>query len=205
MLIVFFIMINHTALQTGSELLEKIHERIDGCVLCPLGQCQPTYYVPGMGTQKAALLFVGEGPGKQEDLKGLPFVGASGKFLDHLLQLIGLRRDAIYITNVVKCRPPDNRDPTEEERKVCAPYLDEQICLIQPKIVVTLGRYSLAHFLPGTTIGTVHGQPKRRTSDGIIVFPCYHPAVALYNGSMRSVLEEDFRKLGSLLALLSVS
>ena len=184
-----------------SPLLWDIHTQIDGCTRC--GLCQNiTHYVPGMGTEKAEILFVGEGPGKNEDLQGLPFVGASGKFLDVMLTSIGLSRDQIYITNIVKCRPPENRDPKPEEIAACDQYLEAQILVINPKIIVTLGRFSLAKFLPGGTISQVHGKPKRRQSDGRIIFPCYHPAVALYNGSMREVLLKDFQALAKVLSML---
>lgn len=184
-----------------NTLLEEIHKQIDGCARCDLSVGN-THYVPGMGTQSAEIVFVGEGPGKNEDLQGKPFVGASGKFLDTLLGSIGLSRKDIYITNVVKCRPPENRDPLPEEIEACHDYLDAQLLVINPKIVVTLGRYSLAKFLPGVKISEVHGKPKRRQSDGLVIFPCYHPAVALYNPSMREVLKADFQLLASLLTTL---
>lgn len=193
--------INYDAIDAASTELQAIHEQINGCTKC--GLCKTnTMYVPGMGTQDTDILFIGEGPGKSEDLKGLPFVGASGKFLDVLLASIGLTRDTIYITNVVKCRPPENRDPTKEEIDACDLYLEAQIMIINPKVIVTLGRFSMAKFLPGVKISEVHGQPKRRQSDGRIVYPSYHPAAALYNGSMRAVLLEDFERLGKLLAKL---
>jgi len=185
-----------------SPLLSDLHRQIDGCTRCALST-GVTHYVPGMGTEKTDIMIIGEGPGKNEDLKGLPFVGASGKFLDVLLDSIGLSRDRVYITNVVKCRPPENRDPKEEEILACNAWLEAQILLINPKIIVTLGRFSMAKFLPGVTISKVHGQPKRRASDGRIIFPCYHPAVALYNGSMRAVLLEDFTRLATVLSQIS--
>jgi len=192
-------MINEDALVKNSPLLEDIHQQIDGCTKC--GLCKDnTYYVPGMGTQKADIMFIGEGPGKKEDEKGLPFVGASGKFLDTLLESIGLDREKIYITNVVKCRPPENRDPKVEEMEACDDYLEAQIMVVQPKVIVTLGRFSMAKFLPGVKISEVHGKPKRRQSDGLIIFPSYHPAVALYNGGMRGTLLEDFQRLSKLVA-----
>lgn len=182
-----------------SPLLWDIHQQIDGCAKCGLHD-NVTMYVPGMGTEQTEVLFVGEGPGKNEDIKGLPFVGASGKFLDTLLDSIQLSREKIYITNVVKCRPPENRDPKQEEMEACNTWLEAQILLLNPKVIVTLGRYSMAKFLPGVTISKVHGQPKRRQSDGRIIFPSYHPAVALYNGSMRAVLLEDFQRLAKILS-----
>lgn len=188
--------------EQGSELLMQIHQQIDGCAKCALSEGN-TYYVPGMGTQQTDIMLVGEGPGKNEDLQGLPFVGASGKFLDELLGSIGLSREKIYITNVVKCRPPENRDPKPEEIEACDDYLEAQILLINPKIIITLGRFSMAKFLPGVKISEVHGQPKKRSSDGRIIFPCYHPAVALYNGGMRTTLKEDFARIPKVLALIS--
>lgn len=185
-----------------SPMLWDLHRQIDGCRRCALSS-GITHYVPGMGTEQTDILVVGEGPGKNEDLKGLPFVGASGKFLDVLLDSIGLSREKIYITNVVKCRPPENRDPKEEEIAACDQWLEAQILLLNPKIIVTLGRFSMAKFLPGATISKVHGQPKRRQSDGRIIYPCYHPAVALYNGSMRAVLLEDFQRLAKVLSQIS--
>lgn len=186
----------------GSELLMQIHEQVDGCKKCSLHE-NNHFYVPGMGTQQTDIVLVGEGPGKNEDLQGLPFVGASGKFLDELLGSIGLSREKIYITNVVKCRPPENRDPRPEEIDACDSYLEAQIMLINPKIIITLGRFSMAKFLPGVKISEVHGKPKKRMSDGRIIFPCYHPAVALYNGSMREVLKEDFARIPKILSLIS--
>ena len=184
-----------------SPLLWDIHQQIDGCSRCKLHK-DITHYVPGMGTEQTDIMFVGEGPGKNEDLQGLPFVGASGKFLNTCLESIGLTRADIYITNVVKCRPPENRDPEPEEIEACSTWLEAQILMINPKIIVTLGRYSMAKFLPGVTISTVHGQPKRRQSDNRIIFPCYHPAVALYNGGMRATLLEDFQRLAKVLSQL---
>lgn len=184
-----------------SPLLWDIHKQVDGCTRCDLHK-NITHYVPGMGTEQTDILVVGEGPGKNEDLQGLPFVGASGKFLDKLFESIGMTRADIYISNVVKCRPPENRDPEPKEIEACSTWLEAQILVINPKIIVTLGRYSMAKFLPGVTISKVHGQPKRRQSDGRIIFPCYHPAVALYNGSMRDVLMEDFQRLAKVLSQL---
>ena len=196
-------MINPKAIDpAASPLLAQIHAQIDGCQKCPLYQGNK-YYVPGMGTEQTDILFIGEGPGKNEDLQGLPFVGASGKFLDELLASVGLDRAKIYITNVVKCRPPENRDPLPSEMAACDPYLEAQILVINPKIIVTLGRYSMAKFLPNVKISEVHGQPKRRASDGRIIFPSYHPAVALYNGGMRDTLKADFQKLPKILEQLS--
>jgi DNA polymerase len=154
--------------------------------------------VPGEGNADADVMFVGEGPGFYEDQQGRPFVGASGKFLDELLATIGLDRRKVFIANVVKCRPPQNRDPQPEEIEACRKYLDDQINVIAPKVVVTLGRHSMQRYFPGEAIGRVHGQPRRK--DGLIVVPMYHPAAALHQASLRKVIEADFRKLPEFLA-----
>lgn len=154
--------------------------------------------VPGDGSAEADIMFVGEAPGKNEDEQGKPFVGAAGKFLGEMLATINLKREDIYITNVVKYRPPENRDPEPTEIEACMPWLHEQIKIIQPKIIVTLGRHALEHFIPGKKISEVHGQAFRRTFDDIgeqVFFSLYHPAAALYNGSMRQTLIADFKKI----------
>lgn len=149
--------------------------------------------VPGSGFLSAELMFVGEGPGKYEDLNGNPFVGPAGKFLDELLASIGLSRREIYITNVVKCRPPNNRDPYATEVEACRRYLDEQIRLVNPRIIITLGRFALENFFPGAKIGKARGVA--RTWGGRTVFPVYHPAAALHNPGLKDKLFEDFAKL----------
>lgn len=157
-----------------------------------------TQAVPGDGSADADIMFIGEAPGKNEDEQGIPFVGAAGKFLTEMLAAIGLKREDIYITNVVKYRPPDNRDPLPEEIEACMPWLHEQITIIRPKIIVTLGRHAMEHFVPGKKISEVHGQAFRRTFDDIgpqVFFVLYHPAAALYNGGMRQTLIEDFKKI----------
>ncbi len=154
--------------------------------------------VPGDGSADAEIMFVGEAPGKNEDEQGKPFVGAAGKFLAEMLATINLKREDIYITNVVKYRPPENRDPLPEEIEACRPWLHEQIKIIQPIIIVTLGRHAMEHFIPGKKISEVHGQAFRRTFDDIgpqVFFALYHPAAALYNGGMRATLIEDFKKI----------
>ncbi|MFZ2187297.1 MAG: uracil-DNA glycosylase [Candidatus Moraniibacteriota bacterium] len=168
---------------------------------CVLKQAA-TQAVPGDGSASAEIMFVGEAPGKNEDLQGIPFVGAAGKFLSEMLTTIHLKRADIYITNVVKYRPPNNRDPLPEEIAACMPWLHEQIKIIQPKIIVTLGRHAMEHFIPGKKISDVHGQAFRRTFDDIgeqIFFSLYHPAAALYNGGMRETLKKDFSKIPALL------
>lgn len=143
-------------------------------------------------------MLIGEAPGWQEDKEGLPFVGASGKFLTELIASAGLTRDEVFITNIVKCRPPGNRDPLPDEIAACAPYLDRQLSLIDPDVVVTLGRFSMARWFPGERISKIHGQAKK-VGHRLIV-PMYHPAAALHQGALRATIEEDFARLPKLLA-----
>lgn len=158
---------------------------------------QATQLVMGSGNPDADIVFIGEAPGKNEDLQGLPFIGAAGKFLDVMLEAASMNRDDVYITNVVKYRPPNNRDPSAEEKAAFLPYLLEQLAIIQPKVVITLGRHSMEYFLPNETISDVHGQARRVIKDGLAltVIPLYHPAAALYNGSLRQTLIDDFLKV----------
>ena len=142
-------------------------------------------------------MFIGEGPGYNEDQQGRPFVGQAGQYLEELLASIGFSRDEVYITNMVKCRPPNNRDPFPGEIQACSKYLDVQIKLVQPRVIVTLGRHSLGKFLPGETIGKTHGKP--RQVGNLIVYPIYHPAAALRQHTLRTVLEQDFQAIPSLL------
>jgi len=176
--------------------LEELHQRIASCTDCDLCRAR-TQAVPGEGPSNPEILFVGEGPGFYEDQQARPFVGPAGRFLEELLASIGLRRDQVFITNVVKCRPPNNRDPLPGEIDACRKYLQRQIDLLQPKVVVSLGRYSLAWFSPRDAISKVHGQAKVR--DGVYFIPMYHPAAALHAGNMRKVIEEDFRKIPAVL------
>ncbi len=194
--------INLEAITGSSPELLQLHQTIDGCTKCELYKGNE-HYVPGMGSQQAEVMFVGEGPGKSEDKYGKPFVGASGKFLDELLVSIGLSRESVYIANMVKCRPPENRDPKESEMEACSGYLDAQIQIIKPKVIVTLGRFSMVKFLPGSKISEAHGVPVQKKSGGPVIFPCYHPAAALYNGSMRPVLMEDFQQLKKILTMFA--
>lgn len=157
-----------------------------------------TQLVFGDGNPDAEMVFIGEAPGKNEDLQGLPFVGAAGRFLNEMLDSIGLSRGDIYITNIVKYRPPGNRDPLPEEKLAFLPYLRSQLEVIKPKLVVTLGRHSMDSLLPGLQISKVHGQPKRYK--GQVYLPLFHPAAALYNGGMRATLMQDFAKIPSILA-----
>jgi uracil-DNA glycosylase family 4 len=157
--------------------------------------------VIGDGSLDAKIIFIGEAPGKKEDETGLPFVGASGKFLDQLLESIGLHRPDVYITSIVKYRPPNNRDPKPSEKEAFWPYMVQQIEIIQPEIVVTLGRHSMGYFLPGVSIGEIHGQAQTVTvgERTVKVVPLYHPAAALYNGSLRQTLIDDFFKISEII------
>lgn len=159
-----------------------------------------TQMVFGDGNPDAEILFIGEAPGKNEDIQGIPFVGAAGKFLNEMLATIGLERQDIYITNIVKYRPPNNRDPLPEEKEAFLPYLESQLEVINPKLVITLGRHSLNCFLPDLKIGECHGQPKRYK--GRVYLPLFHPAAALYNGGLRQTLVDDFNKIPQILAAI---
>jgi DNA polymerase len=176
--------------------LESIGARIRNCTRCKLHK-ERTQAVPGTGPVDADVVFIGEGPGAREDEEGLPFVGRSGRYLDQLLEGIGLDRETVFITNVVKCRPPGNRDPHVAEVEACTPHLDQQLRLIQPRLVVTLGRFAMEHFFSDRQISEVHGQPRR--IDGRIHLPLYHPAAALYRGSLREPVEQDFQTIPRLL------
>jgi len=180
-----------------AEELAKIAEAVQTCRRCPLSKTA-LRGVPGEGNPNTDVMFIGEGPGKEEDKQGRPFCGPAGKFLDEMLRSIGLSRDEVYIGNIVKHRPPGNRDPEPGEIEACWPYLQSQIEIINPHVIVILGRHSLARLMPGLgTISQLHGRAFRR--DGRYFMALYHPAVALYAGSMRQVLMEDFGKLKLLL------
>jgi uracil-DNA glycosylase len=178
--------------------LEALAQQIQACKQCGLHSAR-TQTVPGAGRPDAEIMFIGEAPGYHEDQQGLPFVGASGKYLGELLTLIGLARTDVFITNVVKCRPPGNRDPRPEEMDICVPaYLQKQIDLIQPKIIATLGRFSMGLFFPkNARISKIHGEPKR--ADGRIYYPLFHPAAVLRNPNLRPVMEDDFKRMQTLL------
>lgn len=176
--------------------LNAIATEVRACTTCILHRGR-TNAVPGEGPQEAQILFIGEAPGFHEDQQARPFVGASGKFLEEMLTSIGMRRDQVYITNVVKCRPPANRDPLEEEIAACSGFLDRQIALIRPRLVVTLGRFSMARFFPNARISQIHGQP--RNVGGLVCYPLYHPAAALHQPSLRRVVEEDFARIPAIL------
>ncbi len=176
--------------------LAKLNQEITKCTKCLLSKCR-TNVVPGEGNSSAEIMFIGEGPGYHEDQQGRPFVGAAGKFLDELLALINLKREDVYIANIIKCRPPGNRDPLPEEVEACASWLDKQVALIRPKLIVLLGRHAMNRFLPKLSISEVHGQPKRYR--GQVYFPMYHPAAGLYNSSNRPIIEKDFQKIPQVL------
>lgn len=184
--------------------LEQIKADIVKNNVCPDLALSAKNLVMGDGNIDAEIVFIGEAPGKNEDEQGLPFVGAAGKFLNEMLLGAGLSRKDVYITNIVKYRPPDNRDPLPDEKAAFWPYLVRQLDVINPKIVVTLGRHSMEYFLPEKKISQVHGQPKRITfgDKKIVIVPLFHPAAALYNGSMRATLVEDFLKLPKIIKLL---
>lgn len=158
--------------------------------------------VPGEGNEKAEIMFIGEGPGEKEDKLGRPFVGAAGKFLDEMIGLIEMKREDVFIANIVKCRPPGNRDPLPEEAEACWPWLLEQIKTIKPKLIVTLGRHAMERFLPNQKISQMHGMALRREITGIgkqVFYALYHPAAALYQGSLRETLKTDFKKIPKVL------
>lgn len=185
-------------------LLEQIKADILKNNICPNLAQQAKNLVMGDGNINADIILIGEAPGKNEDLSGLPFVGAAGKFLNEMLASAEMVRSDVYITNIVKYRPPNNRDPSPEEKQDFWPYLVRQLDVIQPKIVVTLGRHSMEYFLPNQKISAIHGQPKRITfgDTKLVIVPLYHPAAALYNGSMRTTLIEDFQKLPKIIEII---
>lgn len=211
-----------------AQILDDIKADILAKKICPELAAGATQLVFGDGSSDADIVFIGEAPGKNEDLQGLPFVGAAGKFLNEMLAGIGLDRQDVYITNIVKYRPPDNRDPLPEEKAAFLPYLKKQLLAIQPKLIVTLGRHSMETLLPGLKISACHGEPKRirlqTTGDRLqskatsstgnsgaagdsatlawVILPLFHPAAALYNGGMRQTLIEDFNKIPKVLAAI---
>ena len=185
--------------------LEQIKADILANNICPNLAQEATNLVMGHGNADAQLVFIGEAPGKNEDLQAKPFVGAAGKFLEEMLDSIGMKREDVYITNIVKYRPPNNRDPLPEEKQAFWPYLLKEIHVIGPKIIATLGRHSMEYFLPDRKISTIHGQPKRigLGSDKVVILPLFHPAAALYNGSMRETLISDFQDIPKIMKLIN--
>ena len=198
-------MVNNQQKSANSKLLDQIRAEIIKKNICPDLAKEATNLVMGVGDEAADIVFIGEAPGKNEDLKGEPFVGAAGKFLDEMLVQIGMDRSRVYITNIVKYRPPNNRDPLPDEKKAFWPYLVRQIQVIKPKIIVTLGRHSMEYFLPDRRISQIHGQPKRISfgSDKIVILPLFHPAAALYNSSMKNTLIDDFQAIPKVVGLIN--
>lgn len=181
----------------AEDELKQVAEEVARCVKCPLHHSRKLA-VPGEGPANAEIMFIGEGPGFHENEQGRPFVGAAGKYLDDLLAKINLKRSQVFIANVVKCRPPGNRDPMPEELEACRAYLERQIQAINPKVIVTLGRFSMANFLPNAKISSVHGQAMK--VKGRLVIAMYHPAAALHQQSLKPVVEQDFARLPELIA-----
>jgi len=182
---------------SSAETLKEVAAEVSTCARCDLCKGR-TRAVPGEGNSQAKILFIGEGPGFHEDKQGRPFVGPSGQLLQELLKSINLKREDVFITNVVKCRPPDNRDPLPAEIDACNDYLDRQIAAIQPQVIVTLGRHSMAKFFSGEKISAIHGRPRKK--DGYICIPMFHPAAALRTESYKIALHEDFKKIPVALA-----
>ena len=175
-----------------AEKIKNIRLQIADCTKCKLHFSRRNV-VPGEGPADSQIMFIGEAPGFYENEQGLPFVGAAGKFLDELLEAAGMEREQVFITNVVKCRPPSNREPQEEELDACRDFLEQQIAAINPAVIVTLGRYSMGNYVKKGKISMIHGRPI--TVNGRLIVPMYHPAAALHQPSLRSVLLEDFAKL----------
>ena len=185
------------ALAESGDSLGKVSDQVLVCTKCRLCETRK-HAVPGEGLQSAKVMFVGEAPGEHEDLQGRPFVGSAGKLLTELLESVNLRRDEVYITNIVKCRPPNNRPPRKDESAACRPYLERQITLINPKVICPMGNSAIQAFMASEeSVSAVHGIPFELGST--TYFPMYHPAAALYTASLRKVMEEDFKKLEWLL------
>lgn len=182
---------------TSEEQLEKIAQEVTICTRCKLHHSRKNS-VPGEGPANAQIMFIGEGPGFHENEQGRPFVGAAGQFLEELLAAINMKRTDVFIANVVKCRPPSNRDPEPEELLACGDYLERQIQAINPQVIVTLGRFSMARFLPNAKISQIHGQAV--TVNGRLIVAMYHPAAALHQRSLRPVIEADFARLPALIS-----
>lgn len=198
--------------KTKQARLDQIKADITQKNICPDLAKTATNLVMGDGNADADIVFIGEAPGKNEDLQGVPFVGAAGKFLAEMLDSIKLARSDVYITNIVKYRPPNNRDPLPSEKKAFWPYLLRELEVLQPKIIATLGRHSMEYFLPRMQITKVHGQPKRirlqypeteQDFVSVVILPLYHPAAALYNGSLRQTLIDDFQTIPTIINLIN--
>lgn len=183
--------------QAKRSAMRQLQQQLVLDDIAPALRASATQLVMGAGNINADIVFIGEAPGKNEDEQGIPFVGASGKFLNEMLAHVGLQREDVYITNIVKYRPPNNRDPLVSEKKAFWPYLVAQLDIIQPKVIVTLGRHSMQYFLPGAVIGDIHGQPQyiQLGERQVTIVPLYHPAAALYNGTLRATLMSDFARV----------
>ncbi|NIS80797.1 MAG: uracil-DNA glycosylase [Anaerolineales bacterium] len=181
----------------SEEELKTVAAEVAVCTDCKLHHSRKNA-VPGEGPSNAELMFIGEGPGFHENEQGRPFVGAAGRFLEELLASIGMTREQVFIGNVVKCRPPGNRDPQLNEIETCSKFLERQIQAINPKVIVTLGRFSMGRYFPNARISAIHGQA--RVINGRLIVPMYHPAAALHQPSLRSVVEEDFARLPEMIA-----
>jgi uracil-DNA glycosylase len=176
--------------------ISDLNKQIERCTNCELTKNR-TRVVPGEGPDMPDLLFIGEAPGYHEDQQGRPFVGPAGQFLEQLLGSIGLKRHQVFIANVIKCRPPSNRDPLPGEIQSCGQWLDQQLALLKPKMIVTLGRYSMARYFPNESISKIHGKPKK--FDSVVCLPLHHPAAALHQPSLRQIIEADMLKIPQLL------
>jgi len=188
-------------LHSSQNSLRKISEEVIACTRCRLCQSRKNA-VPGEGSEGTKVIFVGEAPGEQEDIQGRPFVGSAGKLLNELLESVGIRREDVYITNIVKCRPPNNRPPRKDETNACKPYLDRQILLLAPRVICPMGNSAIHSLIESEkSVTELHGIPFEE--GGLTYFPMYHPAAALYTFQLRKVMEEDFRKLRGLLDSLS--
>jgi uracil-DNA glycosylase len=182
---------------SSEEILKEVAAEVSICTKCNLWKGR-TKAVPGEGNPHARVMFIGEGPGFHEDKQGRPFVGPAGQFLEELLASINLKRSDVFITNVVKCRPPDNRDPLPEEINACNDYLDRQIAAIKPQVIVTLGRYSMAKFFGNEKISAIHGRARKK--DGYICIAMYHPAAGLHQASLKDTIRADFKKIPLVMA-----
>ncbi len=182
---------------SSEEILQEVAVEVSTCSKCKLCKGR-TRAVPGEGNPNAKIMFIGEGPGYHEDQQGRPFVGPAGQFLEELLGSINLKRSDVFIANVVKCRPPQNRDPEPDEMAACNDYLDRQIAAIKPSVVVTLGRYSMSKFFGGEKISAIHGRARKK--DGFICIAMYHPAAGLHQASLKDVIREDFKKIPVVMA-----
>jgi len=183
-----------------TDELEALATEIRACTACPLHR-SARQAVPGEGSAESGILFLGEAPGYNEDLRGRPFVGAAGQLLDQLLAGIGLDRSKVFITNVVRHRPPENRDPLPDEVAACHVWFERHLAALRPAVIVTLGRHAMYKFFPGESITRVHGKPRRK--DGLVIFPVFHPAAALHQPSLRADLSADFSALAAFLRTVS--